>query len=437
MSDDELRGQTDAFRATIAERVGTLRDDLALAREEWLQEPDVNAQNQLRLEVQRLEKELRQAEAEAMQEILPRAFAAVREASVRTIGMRHFDVQLIGGMVLHQGKIAEMKTGEGKTLVATLPLYLNALTGRGAHLVTPNDYLSKWGVQWMGPIYHLLGVSVGVIQSARPTLSSARSFSTRSIPRPMIATAICGPSPRREAYYADITYGTNNEFGFDYLRDNMVQNLDECAQRELHYAIVDEVDNILIDEARTPLIISGQAQESSDYYRSFAQVVRRLTPERDYKVDEKDRLVTLTDDGIARVESLIGLSAGQNLYDAEHYEMTPYLDNALRANVLYKLDRDYIVKDGEVIIVDEFTGRLMHGRRFSEGLHQAIEAKEGVRVQRESLTLATITFQNYFRMYDKLAGMTGTAMTEAEEFDKIYNLDVVAIPTHRTMVRED
>ena len=437
MSDDELRGQTDAFRATIAERVGTLRDDLALAREEWLQEPDVNAQNQLRLEVQRLEKELRQAEAEAMQEILPRAFAAVREASVRTTGMRHFDVQLIGGMVLHQGKIAEMKTGEGKTLVATLPLYLNALTGRGAHLVTPNDYLSKWGVQWMGPIYHLLGVSVGVIQSAAANPELGSFVFDPEYPAADDRYRNLRPVGRREAYYADVTYGTNNEFGFDYLRDNMVQNLDDCVQRELVYAIVDEVDNILIDEARTPLIISGQAQESSDYYRSFAQVVRRLTPERDYKVDEKDRLVTLTDDGIARVESLIGLGAGQSLYDADHYEMNPYLDNALRANVLYKLDRDYIVKEGEVIIVDEFTGRLMHGRRFSEGLHQAIEAKEGVRVQRESLTLATITFQNYFRMYTKLAGMTGTALTEAEEFYKIYRLDVVAIPTHRTVIRDD
>ena len=437
MSDDKLRGQTDAFRATIAERVGTLRDDLTLAREDWLQEPDSNVQIQLRLTVQRLEKELRQAEAEAMQEILPRAFAAVREASVRTTGMRHFDVQLIGGMVLHQGKIAEMKTGEGKTLVATLPLYLNALTGRGAHLVTPNDYLSKWGVQWMGPIYHLLGVSVGVIQSAAANPELGSFVFDPEYPAADDRYRNLRPVARREAYYADVTYGTNNEFGFDYLRDNMVQNLDDCAQRELVYAIVDEVDNILIDEARTPLIISGQAQESSDYYRSFAQVVRRLTPERDYKVDEKDRLVTLTDDGIARVESLIGLGTGQSLYDADHYEMNPYLDNALRANVLYRLDRDYIVKEGEVIIVDEFTGRLMHGRRFSEGLHQAIEAKEGVRVQRESLTLATITFQNYFRMYTKLAGMTGTALTEAEEFYKIYRLDVVAIPTHRTVIRED
>jgi preprotein translocase subunit SecA len=292
-------------------------------------------------------------------------------------------------------------------------------------------------VQWMGPIYHLLGVSVGVIQSAavNPDLGSflfdpdylAADDRYRHL----------RPVGRHEAYLADITYGTNNEFGFDYLRDNMVQDLSQCVQRELHYAIVDEVDNILIDEARTPLIISGQAQESSDYYQRFAQVVRRLSPERDYTVDEKDRIATLTEDGIARVESLIGLQAGQSLYDADHFELTPYLDNALRAHVLYRLDRDYIVKDGEVIIVDEFTGRLMHGRRFSEGLHQAIEAKEGVRVQRESLTLATITFQNYFRMYRKLAGMTGTAATEAEEFGKIYNLDVVAIPTDKPVIRID
>ncbi len=351
--------------------------------------------------------------------------------------MRHFDVQLIGGIVLHHGKIAEMKTGEGKTLVATLPLYLNALTGRGAHLVTPNDYLSKWGVQWMGPIYHLLGVRVGVIQSAAANPELGSFLFDPDYQADDDRYRYLRPVSRREAYQADITYGTNNEFGFDYLRDNMVAELAQCAQSELHYAIVDEVDNILIDEARTPLIISGQAQESSDYYGKFAQVVRRLTPEHDYKLDEKDRIVTLTDDGIARVESLIGLGSGQSLYDAEHYELNPYLDNALRAHVLYKLDRDYIQKDGEIIIVDEFTGRLMHGRRFSEGLHQAIEAKEGVRVQRESLTMATITFQNYFRMYEKLAGMTGTALTEAEEFGKIYDLDVQTIPTHRTVIRID
>jgi preprotein translocase subunit SecA len=437
MSDAELAAQTSAFRATIATRVGSLRDELEDARAAWLQEPDSGMQIQLRVEVERLRKELREAEAAAMDEVLPRAFAAVREAARRTVGMRPFDVQLIGGMVLHQGKIAEMKTGEGKTLVATLPLYLNSLTGRGAHLVTPNDYLSKYGVQWMGPIYQMLGVSVGVIQSAASNPDLGSFVFDPEYPAADDRYLNLRPVSRREAYHADITYGTNNEFGFDYLRDNMVRELAECVQRELHFAIVDEVDNILIDEARTPLIISGQAQESSDLYGKFAQVVRRLAPETHYKVDEKDRIVTLTDEGIARVEQVVGLAAGQSLYDAEHYEMTPYLDNALRAHVLYHLDRDYIVKDGEVIIVDEFTGRLMYGRRFSEGLHQAIEAKEGVRVQRESLTLATITFQNYFRMYEKLAGMTGTALTEAEEFGKIYNLDVVAIPTHRTVVRED
>ncbi len=437
MSDADLAEQTDEFRAQIAERVGGLKDELAAAREEWQLESDTTVRAQMRLEVQRLERELKQTESEAMEGILPRAFAAVREAAVRTIGLRCYDVQLIGGMVLHQGKIAEMKTGEGKTLVATLPLYLNSLTGRGAHLVTPNDYLSKFGVQWMGPIYHLLGVSVGVIQSAaaNPELGSFLFdpdylASDDRYPR-------LRPVSRHEAYLADVTYGTNNEFGFDYLRDNMIVDLSQAAQRELVYAIVDEVDNILIDEARTPLIISGPAQESSDYYVKFAQVVRRLAPERDYALDEKDRIVTLTEDGIARVESLIGLSGGQSLYDGDHYELMPYLDNALRAHVLYKLDRDYIVKDGEVIIVDEFTGRMMYGRRFSEGLHQAIEAKEGVRVQRESLTLATITFQNYFRMYTKLAGMTGTAATEAEEFGKIYNLDVAMIPTHKVVIRAD
>ena len=437
MSDDELHGQTAIFRATIAQRVGSLAKELAVAREALLQETDPNERIQNQIEVDRIRKELRRAEADAMDEITPRAFAAVREAAKRTLGLRHYDVQIIGGIVLHEGKIAEMKTGEGKTLVATLPLYLNALTGRGAHLVTPNDYLSKYGVQWMGPIYHKVGVSVGVIQSAAANPELGSFIYDPAFPNSDDRYRNLRPVSRREAYHADITYGTNNEFGFDYLRDNMVTDLAECVQRDLHYAIVDEVDNILIDEARTPLIISGQAQESSDLYAKFGQLVRRLAPERDYKVDEKDRLVTLTDDGIARVESLMGLSAGQSLYDPENYEKTPYLDNALRAHVLYHLDRDYIVKDGEVIIVDEFTGRLMHGRRFSEGLHQAIEAKEGVRVQRESLTLATITFQNYFRMYEKLAGMTGTALTEAEEFGKIYNLDVVAIPTNKTIVRED
>ncbi len=437
MSADELRGETEAFRATIAERVGSLAEELALARRDLLQETDAGERIGLQVEVDRLQKELRTVESDAMEEILPRAFAAVREAAKRTIGLRHYDVQLIGGMVLHQGTIAEMKTGEGKTLVATLPLYLNSLTGRGSHLVTPNDYLSKYGVQWMGPVYHALGVNVAVIQSAAANPELGSFIYDPTFPNADDRYRHLRPVSRRDAYHADVTYGTNNEFGFDYLRDNMVTDLADCVQRELHFAIVDEVDNILIDEARTPLIISGQAQESSDLYSRFAQVVRRLSPERDYKVDEKDRLATLTEDGIAKIEQAIGLSAGQSLYDPENFEKTPYLDNALRAHALYHLDRDYIVKDGEVIIVDEFTGRLMHGRRFSEGLHQAIEAKEGVRVQRESLTLATITFQNYFRMYEKLAGMTGTAMTEAEEFGKIYNLEVTSIPTHKAVVRAD
>ncbi len=371
---------------------------------------------------------------ESLDDLLPEAFAAVREASKRTLGMRHYDVQLMGGIVLHQGKIAEMKTGEGKTLVATLPLYLNALLGRGAHLVTPNDYLSKFGVQWMGPIYHFLGLTVGVIQSMgeNPEMSSF-------IYDPEYWAADdryqhLRPVPRREAYLADITYGTSNEFGFDYLRDNMVWDLSECVQRELYYAIVDEVDNILIDEARTPLIISGPAEESTQHYQLFAELVRRLRPEEDYTVDQKARVVTLTEAGIEKVEHWLGVD---NLYSPENYHLTPYLEQALKAQVLFKRDRDYIVKDGQVIIVDEFTGRLMYGRRYSEGLHQAIEAKEGVPIQRESLTLATITFQNYFRMYEKLAGMTGTAATEAEEFAQIYNLDVVVIPTHKPMIRVD
>jgi preprotein translocase subunit SecA len=437
MSDADLAAQTEAFREQIAIAVGSLKDELAEARLVLAQETDASLRAQDQVTVDRLRRELKQTEAEAMQEIIPRAFAAVREAAKRSLGLRHYDVQMIGGMVLHQGKIAEMKTGEGKTLVATLPLYLNSLTGRGAHLVTPNDYLSKYGVQWMGPVYHKLGVSVGVIQSAAANPELGSFVFDPTYPAADDRYRSLRPVSRREAYEADITYGTNNEFGFDYLRDNMVTDLSEMAQRDLHFAIVDEVDNILIDEARTPLIISGQAQESSDLYSRFAQVVKRLRAEGDYKVDEKDRIVTLTDEGIARVESMIGLPAGQSLYDPENYEKMPYLDNALRAHVLYQIDRDYIVKDGEVIIVDEFTGRLMHGRRFSEGLHQAIEAKEGVRVQRESLTLATITFQNYFRMYEKLAGMTGTAMTEQEEFGKIYNLDVIAIPTNKLVVRAD
>ncbi|MFQ6000850.1 MAG: preprotein translocase subunit SecA [Anaerolineae bacterium] len=371
---------------------------------------------------------------ETMDELLPEAFAAVREASKRTIGLRHFDVQLMGGVVLHQGKVAEMKTGEGKTLVATLSLYLNALEGKGAHLVTVNDYLAKRDTQWMGPIYHMLGLSVGCIQSLAADPERSSFLFDPDYPATDERFLNLRPVSRQEAYAADITYGTNNEFGFDYLRDNMVWDLSQCVQRGHHYAIVDEVDYIRIDEARTPLHISGPAEESGENYLRFARLVPRLRPEEDYTVDEKARIVTLTEDGISKMESWLGID---NLYSPEHYHLTAFLEQALRAQVLFKRDRDYIVKDGQVIIVDEFTGRLMYGRRYSEGLHQAIEAKEGVPIQRESLTLATITFQNYFRMYEKLAGMTGTAATEAEELDKIYGLDVMVIPTHKPMIRLD
>ncbi|MBO8142036.1 MAG: preprotein translocase subunit SecA [Firmicutes bacterium] len=346
----------------------------------------------------------------SLDDLLPEAFAVVREAARRTVGMRHFDVQLMGGIVLHEGRIAEMKTGEGKTLVATLPIYLNALEGKGVHLVTVNDYLARRDAEWMGPIYKFLGMSVGVIVHGKDF------------------------AERRRAYAADITYGTNNEFGFDYLRDNMVRSRDHMVQRELHYAIVDEVDSILIDEARTPLIISGPAEQSTEHYYRFARLVPQLVRDVHYTVDEKARTVALTEEGVARVEQLLGV---ENLYDDANFKLNHYLIQALKAHTLFQRDRDYVVKDGQVIIVDEFTGRLMFGRRYSDGLHQAIEAKEGVRIERESQTLATITFQNYFRMYRKLAGMTGTAKTEEEEFRDIYGMDVVVIPTHKPMIRVD
>jgi preprotein translocase subunit SecA len=376
----------------------------------------------------------RLAEGETLDDLLPEAFAVVREASKRTLGMRHYDVQLIGGAVLHDGEVAEAKTGEGKTLVATLALYLNALTGRGVHLVTPNDYLSKVGVQWMGAVYHFLGLSSGVIQNMGNNPSMASFLFDPEFQADDDRYKNLRPAPRQEVYRADITYGTNNEFGFDYLRDNMVWDLAQRVQRPLHYAIVDEVDNILIDEARTPLIISGPAEEATEWYARFADHVRRLHQDEDYSVDEKTRAVTPTDEGIEHIERLLGID---NLYSPEYYELTSYFENALKAQAVFRLDQEYIVENGEVVIVDEFTGRPMYGRRFSEGLHQAIEAKEGLKVQRESLTMATITFQNYFRMYDKLAGMTGTALTEAEELHKIYTLEVTAIPTHRPAVRMD
>ncbi len=387
----------------------------------------------------------RLADGETLDNLMPEAFAAVREAARRNLGMRHYDVQLVGGALLHQGKIAEMRTGEGKTLVATLPLYLNALAGLGAHLVTQNDYLAKRDAQWMGAVYHALGLSVGIIQSAGEARPDDASYLyDPTYPSKDDRLVNLRPVKRAECYRADITYGTNNEYGFDYLRDNMTQDLSECVQRVdedgqplLYFAVIDEVDNLLIDEARTPLIISGQADEPSPLYKRFADLVRRLEPSKnndpknpdgDYIVEAKTKNVTLTEQGIIHIEKMLGI---ENLYSAEHAEMTPYLDNALRAHAIYERDRDYVVSDKrEIIIVDEFTGRLMYGRRFSEGLHQAIEAKEGVKVQRESLTYATITFQNFFRMYEKLSGMTGTAMTEAEEFFKIYNLEVVPLPTN-------
>ncbi len=347
---------------------------------------------------------------ESLDDILPEAFAAVRETGRRTLDMRHFDVQLVGGEVLHQGKIAEMKTGEGKTLVATLAVYLNALSGKGVHVVTVNDYLARRDAEWMGPLYQFLGLSFGVIQ--------------HDMPEP----------ERRAAYLSDVTYGTNNEFGFDYLRDAMKYSLKDCVQRSHHYAIVDEVDSILVDEARTPLIISGPSEESTDKYYKIDKLIPRLVREQDYKIDEKARTVVLQESGVEKGEKLLGV---ENLYDPLHMDLVHHIQQALKAHTLFKRDADYMIKDGQVIIVDEFTGRLMPGRRYSDGLHQALEAKEGVRIERENQTLATITFQNYFRMYDKLAGMTGTAETEAAEFEKIYKLEVVVIPTNKPLIRRE
>ncbi len=430
----EYEGLTDA---EIRERIDTIRVDVLDAAEpeepseDELHHPDLEHRRDLTTARRKRENAHVQA---VLDDVIPEVFAAGREAMKRTIGMRQYDVQLMGAIALHQGKIAEMRTGEGKTLIPTLAAVLNGLTGRGAHVVTVNDYLARRDAQWMGPVFHFLGLSVGVIthdtsyvfEPGYPT-TDERLINLR-------------PVQRREAYAADVTYGTNNEFGFDYLRDNMVLELDQRVQRDRSFAIVDEVDNILIDEARTPLIISGQAEESADLYFTFARLVPRLKPRPegeeeggDYFVDLKDKAVSPTEDGITKIEQLLGVA---NLYDADP-RLARHFNSALKAHALYKRDRDYIVEDGEIVIVDEFTGRKMPGRRWSEGLHQAIEAKEGLRVQRESRTLATITFQNYFRLYDKLAGMTGTAMTEAEEFHTIYGLDVVAIPTNAPMIRDD
>jgi preprotein translocase subunit SecA len=406
LSDDELRAKTAEFRQRIQDRLKSIPD-----------EPDADAER-----LKQIDDERRKATNEVLDEILVEAFAVVREAGRRVLNMRHFDVQLIGGMVLHHGKIAEMKTGEGKTLVATLPVYLNALSGRGVHVVTVNDYLAKRDSEWMGKLYSFLGLTVGVI--------------VHDLDDPQ----------RREAYAADVTYGTNNEFGFDYLRDNMKFDLRDCVQRGHNFGIVDEVDSILIDEARTPLIISGASEESTDKYARVNRIIPKLEKgeeidvapgepkqyTKDYVVDEKHRNITVTDEGWEKVEQLLGIG---NVADPENWDLKHHVETAVKAHALYHRDVEYVVKDGEVIIVDEFTGRLMPGRRWSDGLHQSVEAKENVKIERENQTLATITFQNYFRMYKKLAGMTGTAETEATEFDKIYRLEVMVIPTNRVLLR--
>src|SRR5579863_4516637 len=408
LSDEQLRAKSDEFRGRIQKRLSTIAE-----------EPEADHDRRKQIEEQRLE-----ATKEVLDEILEEAFSVVREAGRRVLNMRHFDVQLIGGMVLHQGKIAEMKTGEGKTLVATLPVYLNALSGRGVHVVTVNDYLAKRDSEWMGKLYQFLGLTVGVI------------------------VLDLDDQQRREAYAADVTYGTNNEFGFDYLRDNMKFDLNDCVQRGHNFSIVDEVDSILIDEARTPLIISGASEESTDKYARVNRIIPKLEKGEeidgppgepaqltgDYVVDEKRRSITVTDEGWEKVEGLLGIG---NIADPENWDLKHHVDTAVKAHALYHRDVEYVVKDGEVIIVDEFTGRLMPGRRWSDGLHQSVEAKENVKIERENQTLATITFQNYFRMYKKLAGMTGTAETEATEFQKIYKLDVTVIPTNRNMIRKE
>jgi len=381
-----------------------------LLEEVNLLEPKIQAMNNAQLRAQTGLFRERLERGEPLDDLLPEAFASVREASVRALKMRHFDCQIIGGVVLHQGKIAEMKTGEGKTLVATLSAYLNALSGKGVHIITVNDYLAKRDSEWMGQIYNFTGLSVGTI---------IHGLDDRE---------------RLEAYHADITYGTNNEFGFDYLRDNMKFDKTSLVQKVLHYAIVDEVDSILVDEARTPLIISGPAEKSTQLYYQVDSILPRLVRDEDYTIDEKARTIVLTDEGVAKAEGLLNVD---NLYDPKYIELLHHINQALKAHALFKRDVDYIIKDGQVVIVDEFTGRLMPGRRYSEGLHQALEAKEKVRIENENQTLASITFQNYFRMYDKLAGMTGTADTEAAEFKKIYNLDVSVIPTNEQMIRID
>lgn len=428
------------IRARISELKAEIQKELAdLVDKEIISDSEISED-----EIEKWQKEhRRKVEDEVLLKRLPEVFALVRRAAEKAIGERHFDVQILGGIILHQGKIAEMRTGEGKTLVATLAVTLNALTGKGVHVVTVNDYLSKRDAAWMGKIYDYLGLSVAAIcheesllydlkekkklEEENKASAEEEGLVYTSDDSPLV------PVTRREAYAADITYGTNNEFGFDFLRDNMAQDPSQLVQRELHYAIVDEVDSILIDEARTPLIISAPAEESTSEYQRFARIVPKLEVEKDFAVDEKMKAVTLTDEGISKMESYLGVA---NIYE-QGMDTVHHLEEALKAQVLFQKDKDYVVKDGEVVIVDEFTGRLMPGRRYSEGLHQAIEAKEGVEVQRESLTLATISFQNLFRLYQKLSGMTGTAATEAEEFHKIYKLEVVEVPTNKDNQRKD
>jgi len=402
-----LKGVQKALRFGESRKVKSLEE--AVARVNQL-EPEIAPLTDADLEAKTADFKSRHAAGEDLDELMPEAFATVRETAKRVLGERHFDVQIMGGVVLHEGKIAEMKTGEGKTLVATLPVYLNHIGGKGIHVVTVNDYLAMRDSEWMGRVYRFLGMSVGLIQAQMET------------------------NERRIAYAADVTFGTNNEFGFDYLRDNMVVNLEEKVQRGHYFAIVDEVDSILIDEARTPLIISGAATESVKWYRTFSDIAKRLRIDEDYEVDEKSRTVAVTEEGVEKVERMVGVD---NLYDNVDTNMVHHLEAAVKAKELFRNEVDYIIKDGDVIIVDEFTGRLMVGRRYSDGIHQAIEAKEKVRIREENQTLATITFQNYFRMYEKLAGMTGTAATEADEFMHTYKLDTVIIPTNEPMVRED
>ena len=411
----------------LVERINSLEKNFEKFSDEKLKEKTLEFRERL-------------AKGETLDDLLPEAFALVREAAKRTLKQRHFDVQLLGGIVLHQGKVAEMKTGEGKTLAATLPLYLNALEGKGCHLVTVNDYLARRDTVWMGQIYHFLGLSVGCLNHEQSFLYDPEYKKPQEEKEKMrdelggfyVVEDFLKPCSRKEAYLADITYGTNNEFGFDYLRDNMVYDLSQQAQRGFNYVIIDEVDSILIDEARTPLIISAPDTESSKWYEEFAKIIPKLDSKTDYRVDEKRKVATLTEEGINKIEKILGM---KDIYEEKGVRYLHHLEQALRAEALFRRDRDYIVKNGQVIIIDEFTGRLMPGRRWSGGLHQAIEAKEKVKVQPESLTLASVTFQNYFRLYKKLAGMTGTAATSAEEFDKVYKLEVAVIPTNKPMLR--